>query len=246
MPKWHSCSDGTVTASAPITWSLRDPELRGILERFSPSWPSYGYSFLDFKKRLDRRVCRWKARVLCCMCGVGGTHEWWVSTGSRSVNIRFKERVCSRSAEPRRTRSEPCIHTSYVACHGGNLFHRVSVTYSDFIWAPLRLKSDVTWLFVLHLLQAETNKNSELCVADPLWCESVRTGDSPLKRTVVRKAFPRHGFIMEGVCDLCTDQRKHQSSASLAFVRGIHREPFDDVIMFMNWGAVSISGPWIR
>ena len=34
------------------------------------------------------------------------------------------------------------------------------------------------------------------------------------------------------------DQRKHQSSASLAFVRGIHREPvtrkmvpFDDVIM---------------
>ena len=30
------------------------------------------------------------------------------------------------------------------------------------------------------------------------------------------------------------DQRKHQSSASLAFVRGIHRSkifPFDDVIM---------------
>ena len=47
-----------------------------------------------------------------------------------------------------------------------------------------------------------------------------------------------------------TDQRKHQSSASLAFVRGIHRQPvnsphkwpvtrkmfsFDDVIMF-SWG----------
>ena len=26
------------------------------------------------------------------------------------------------------------------------------------------------------------------------------------------------------------DQRKHQSSASLAFVRGIHRSPFDDCI----------------
>ena len=32
------------------------------------------------------------------------------------------------------------------------------------------------------------------------------------------------------------DQRKHQSSASLVFVRGIHRGPnvpFDDVIMFI-------------
>ena len=27
------------------------------------------------------------------------------------------------------------------------------------------------------------------------------------------------------------DQRKHQNSASLAFVRGIHRWPFDDVII---------------
>ena len=50
-----------------------------------------------------------------------------------------------------------------------------------------------------------------------------------------------------------TDQRKHQSSASLAFVRGIHRGPvnsphkwpvmrkmfpFDDVIMvFLRWGV---------
>ena len=47
----------------------------------------------------------------------------------------------------------------------------------------------------------------------------------------------------------CADQRKHQSSASLAFVRGIHRRPvnsphkwlvtrkifpFDDVIMYLN------------
>ena len=49
-----------------------------------------------------------------------------------------------------------------------------------------------------------------------------------------------------------TDQRKHQSSASLAFVRGIHRRPvnsphkgpvtrkmfpFDDVIMFPLAGS---------
>ena len=47
-----------------------------------------------------------------------------------------------------------------------------------------------------------------------------------------------------------TDQRKHQSSASLAFVRGIHRWPmnsphkepvtrkvfpFDDIIMYAQW-----------
>ena len=51
---------------------------------------------------------------------------------------------------------------------------------------------------------------------------------------------------------LGADQRKHQSSASLAFVRGIHRRPvnslrkwpvtrkmfpFDDVIMFLAGGA---------
>ena len=36
-----------------------------------------------------------------------------------------------------------------------------------------------------------------------------------------------------------TDQRKHQSSASLAFVRGIHRSlkmfPYDDYIIIINW-----------
>ena len=34
------------------------------------------------------------------------------------------------------------------------------------------------------------------------------------------------------------DQRKHQSSASLAFVLGIHRSPFDDVITGLN-GMIS-------
>ena len=52
------------------------------------------------------------------------------------------------------------------------------------------------------------------------------------------------------VCSRGTDQRKHQSSASLAFVRGVHRSPvnsphkgpvtremfpFDDVIMLCFW-----------
>ena len=55
-------------------------------------------------------------------------------------------------------------------------------------------------------------------------------------------------FICSSVCS-CADQRKHQSSASLAFVGGIHRWPvnsphkgpvtrkmfpFDDVIMFVR------------
>ena len=55
---------------------------------------------------------------------------------------------------------------------------------------------------------------------------------------------------------LDADQRKHQSSVSLAFVRGIHRGPvnfphkwpvtrkmfpFDDVIMIWFWGWVMIS-----
>ena len=53
------------------------------------------------------------------------------------------------------------------------------------------------------------------------------------------------------------DQRKHQSSASLAFVRGIHRGPvnsphkwpvtrkmfpFDDVIMIRNWEMQFVTG----
>ena len=56
--------------------------------------------------------------------------------------------------------------------------------------------------------------------------------------------------IVFSTVDLDTDQRKHQSSASLAFVRGIHRRPvnsphkwpvtrkmfpFDDVIMFYRF-----------
>ena len=51
------------------------------------------------------------------------------------------------------------------------------------------------------------------------------------------------------------DQRKHQSSVSLAFVRGIHRWlvnsphqgpvtqkmiPFDDVIIFVDWGKIHL------
>ena len=43
------------------------------------------------------------------------------------------------------------------------------------------------------------------------------------------------------------DQRKHQSSASLAFVRGIHRWrgtfPFDDVIMTKYWGIINYPCP---
>ena len=52
-----------------------------------------------------------------------------------------------------------------------------------------------------------------------------------------------------------TNQKKHQSSASLAFVRGIHRGPvnsphkgpvtrkmfpFDDIIMMLNWVIIGL------
>ena len=64
--------------------------------------------------------------------------------------------------------------------------------------------------------------------------------------------------IVYSTLDLDADQRKHQSSASLAFVRGIHREPvnsphkwlvtrkmfpFDDVIMIHQYrGCLSLCG----
>ena len=56
-------------------------------------------------------------------------------------------------------------------------------------------------------------------------------------------------IIVYSIVYSCADQRKHQSSASMAFVRGIHRStvnsphkwpvtrkmlPFDDVIMISN------------
>ena len=105
-------------------------------------------------------------------------------------------------------------------------------------------------------------------------CDAIFTGinrwsmESPHKGSAMRNSFPCHALIMichyndvimgaiasqinslasvYSAAQLGADQRKHQSSALLAFVRGIHRRPvnsphkgpvtrkmvpFDDVIM---------------
>ena len=84
-----------------------------------------------------------------------------------------------------------------------------------------------------------------------------RTGDKPLHyNDVTMTATASQITSLTIVCSTVyssADQRKHQSSASLAFVRGIHRRPvnyphkgpvtrkmspFDDVIMISTNGSV--------
>ena len=80
-------------------------------------------------------------------------------------------------------------------------------------------------------------------VSKPLQLDSVFHSSSPLSLTCCKFQQPvSHysdaimravAFQITGVSIVCSlvcsgaDQRKHQSSASLAFVRGIHRSPMD-------------------
>ena len=118
------------------------------------------------------------------------------------------------------------------------------------------------------LLRLTTKKASKVRITVSLWGKTSGDQIICLKLSIMWKAFPSHDAICNNHYDnviMCTiaslitsltivystvysdaDQRKHQSSASLAFVWGIHRGPvnfphkwpvtrkmfpFDDVIM---------------
>ena len=98
--------------------------------------------------------------------------------------------------------------------------------HNDVTWASLRFKSPLTRMVVQQLVRANNRTKYQ--------------HDDVIKW----KHFPR--YFVKSIVYSGADQRKYQSSASLAFVRGIHRWPvnsphkgpvtrnmfpFDDVIM---------------
>ena len=58
--------------------------------------------------------------------------------------------------------------------------------------------------------------------------------------------MPSHITGVSIVFSTVCNQRKHQSSASLAFVRGIHRLPFDDVIAHLSFSCAAFNGNFIN
>ena len=99
---------------------------------------------------------------------------------------------------------------------------RITVKSHD-IWR--RLEHPATRMLVIQLMNTNTKQNSEILA----FCPPATGGFPAMKGPIMQKAFPlqwRHNEC-NGVSNHLHsggDQRKHQSSASLAFVRGIHRD----------------------
>ena len=95
------------------------------------------------------------------------------------------------------------------------------------------------------------SQNSRECCLSPLqWCHNGHDGVSITSLAIV------YSTVYSG-----TDERKHQSSVSLAFVRGIHRWPvnsphkwpvtrkvfpFDDVIMVRQHPRIRPDSHWFQ
>ena len=111
--------------------------------------------------------------------------------------------------------------------------------YSDVIWTSWHLMSRTTRLFIQQFIQR---------TALPVLCGGIHMwpGNFPPNGPVPQKEFPCHDVLRGHYCDVImgtnasqiaslpivystvysgAGQRKHQSSASLAFVWGIHRRP---------------------
>ena len=117
-------------------------------------------------------------------------------------------------------------------------------------WTVCPFKSLTTRLFVQQLVQANNREKLKLLVNDPLWWESA--GDRWIPFTKGYKCRKRFRLMATHECTIIAfhyidvimttmasqitsltvvysivysgeEQRKHQNSASLAFVRGIHR-----------------------
>ena len=144
-----------------------------------------------------------------------------------------------------------------------------------------RLKS-TTGLFIQQPIQANNKESPNPHIAYSLWGIHQWSVDSPHKKPMMwkvlschmmtssKKTFPPYWPIASQITSLTTvystvysdaDQRKHQSSASLDFVRGIHRGPvnsmhkwpvtrkmflFDDVIMVLQllWYYITLWAKW--
>ena len=137
-----------------------------------------------------------------------------------------------------------------------------------------RLKSPASRLFTQTFIQGADQRKHQSSASLVFVMEIHRWPvNSPHKGPVTRKMFPLDDVIMNmtslfnfwGATYSCSDQRKHQSSASLVFVMEIHRWPvnsphkgpvtrkmfpLDDVIMNMTslfnfWGATYSCSEWV-
>ena len=109
------------------------------------------------------------------------------------------------------------------------------VVYSDIIWALVHLESLATWLIVPNRIQANKKKITKAphcwtfvreSSTDDLWiplANRMCCHYSDVIMTMIASQITSLTVVYSTVYS-DTDQRKHQSSASLAFVRGIHRD----------------------
>ena len=109
---------------------------------------------------------------------------------------------------------EPFLHVFM------NLYMLCKLLYDAVTWASMRFLSLPTWLFVHGLIGLTTKIQSALCITGHLFGKFTLQGVH--YSDVIMNATPSH---ITGVSSVCwavysgVGQRKHQSSASLAFVR---------------------------
>ena len=190
------------------------------------------------------------------MCDTFSCDQWFMYS-------KFTLFKCKRMFSNDKTTQELNIahsHPSNIQQHQILAARNSSVT-----WVTRRLKSRATPFF-RYFVHKKENIKAPHCWGLLMW-----PADSLHKGTDMGKAFPCHysDILMGEMASQITSltivystvysgavQRKHQSSASLAFVWGIHRRPvnsphkwpvtrkmfpFDDVIMRCHHGLVHIA-----
>ena len=148
---------------------------------------------------------------------------------------------------------------NYLSCPKLQRLHRWSLGMDKLFHPTLYWSCD--YLSVLGLKLNHVSKRGPRCILRPHWWWSTRVRARYIASYDSSK-YPHNDVIMSAMASQNTsltiaystvysgaDQRNHQSSASLAFVRGIHRWPvnsphkgpvtrkrvsFDDVIMWSN------------
>ena len=135
--------------------------------------------------------------------------------------------------------------------------------------------SEYEYILLLYRGGLLTNRPDAMSVSGYIWMLHVSCVVYISTKSLRKTMFPHYGdVIMDAIASQITsltivysdvysdsDQRKHQSSASLAFLRGIHRGPvnsphkwsvtrkmfsFDDVIMIYNMQCVGNSTSGIK
>ena len=111
--------------------------------------------------------------------------------------------------------------------------HTAELVYSNTNWVSRHLNSPACWLFVQQFVQADIKGNNKLHITGSFWGEF--TGDWhkwPVMwkhySDIIRSMMASQITSVSDVCSTgCSgaDQRKHQSSVSMAFVRRINQWP---------------------